>query len=231
MRGQPVIASIVILIACAGLAGADYVLSERPHMIAMQEEQSPVTPPDTVDVSSSSISSSVSVSSSEPTVMMSSSEGISSSSKMVKKGVSTKKASGVNVDDVLARLQLISKQTNEASFLLLTAPEKSAVKVSVLLRNNDRAFLLSWVENDNVKTIFSALKQTLQEQFSGKVTDLIDETRRPENGPPVDYLSFIDPALSSERIVFFRVRNRLYELHAAENGAPLLETLVTELSK
>lgn len=230
MRGQPLIAGIVILIVCAGLAGADYVLSERPHMIAMQEEQSPVTPLDTVDVSSS-MSSSVAVSSSAPTVAMSSSEGISSSSKVVKKGVSTKKASGVNVADVLARLQLVSKETKETSFLLLTSPERSAVKVSVLLRNNDRAFLLSWVENDNVKTIFSALKQTLQEQFSGKVTDLIDETRRPENGPPVDYLSFIDPALSSERIVFFRVRNRLYELHTAENGAPLLETLITELSK
>ncbi len=132
---------------------------------------------------------------------------------------------------VLAKLQLVSKETNEASFILLTVPDRATVKTSVLLRNNDRAFLFSWIESDDVKILFAALKQTLQEQFSGKVTELVDETRSPTNGAPVDYLSFLDPALSAERIVFFRIRNRLYELHVAENGDELLEQLVAELSK
>lgn len=135
------------------------------------------------------------------------------------------------MEDVLAKLQLVKQETNEASFLLLTAPDKTKVKTHVLLRNNDRAFLFSWIESDDVKSIFAGLKKALQEQFSGKVTDLVDETQTPTGGPLVDYLSFVDPALSAERIVFLRVRTRLYELHVAENGDAVLDQLVTELSK
>lgn len=171
---------------------------------------------------------------------MSASEAMSSSqsssvsspiSRVVKKGVSTKKASSVNIDDVLGRLQLVAQPTSQASFLLLIAPDKTAVKTAVLLRNNDRAFLLSWMDSDNVKSVFASLKQALQEQFSGKVTDLVDETRTPDNGPLVDYLSFLDPALSAERIVFLRVRTRLYEIHVAKNGEDLLGRLIEEMSR
>ncbi len=222
MRGSTLLTGIVILILCAGLATADYVLSEQPHINATQEEVIPPPPPDVQAASSSSVSSSV----------MSSDAMISSSkSDVVKKGVSTKKASNVSVEDILARLQLVPEKTGESGFLLLIAPDRSKVKTSVLLRNNDRAFLLSWIESDDVKTTFATLKQALQEQFSGKVTDLIDETRTSPNGPPVDYLSFMDPALSAEHIVFLRVRTRLYEIRIAENGQDVLEQLVAELSK
>lgn len=230
MRTDVLIAGIVIMLTGVGLAGADYVLSEQPRMIAMQEEN-PVTPPPEAPVSSSSPTadplppSSIASSESLPPATSSSTPGV------VKKGVSTKKAGGIDVNAVLARLQLITKETSEASFILLTVPDRAKVTTFVLLRNNDRAFLFSWMESDDVKILFAALKQTLQEQFSGRVTDLVDETRTPKNGAPVDYLSFVDPALSSERIVFLRIRNRLYELHVAENGAELLEQLVTELSK
>lgn len=237
MRGNVVIAGIVILILCGGLAAADFVLTESPRMIAMQGTTDGVPPAELPVSSASSISSSEavassSVASSEAQVApQSSSSAASSVSGVVKKGVSTKKASGINVEGVLAKLQLVTQETNEASFLLLTAPDKAKVKTYVLLRNNDRAFLFSWMESDDVKSIFAGLKQALQEQFSGKVTDLVDETRSPAGGPPVDYLTFIDPALSAERIVFLRVRTRLYELHVAENGDAMLEQLIAELSK
>lgn len=224
MRTDVLIAGIVIMLTGIGLAGADYILSEQPHMIVMQEETAP-TPPPEVPVSSSSASSEVLPPASPPLATSSSTPAV------VKKGVSTKKASGIDVNAVLAKLQLVSKETNEASFILLTVPDRAKVKTSVLLRNNDRAFLLSWIKSDDVKVVFAALKQSLQEQFSGQVTELVDETRTPQNGAPVDYLSFIDPALSAERIVFLRIRNRLYELHVAENGDELLEQLVAELSK
>lgn len=229
MRGSVVIAGIVILLLGGGLAVADYVIKERPIMIALQE---PMVPAESSSSSSSSVSSSVA---SVPSLASSSSSSslpsASSSPGVVKKGVSTKKAVGINVTDVLAKLQLISQPTGEASFLSLTAADKTKVQTSVLLRNNDRAFLFSWTESDDVKKHFASLKQALQEQFSGKVSDLVDEVRTSDNGPPVDYLSFLDPALSAERIVFLRVRTRLYELHIAENGTELLEALVAELSK
>ena len=236
MRGRVLIVGIVITLLCCGLAAADYVLTESPRMIA---ENTVDTPPQVVSSSSSSVptlsSSSValtssSAASSEALVILESSSS-SSKSGVVKKGVSTKKASGINVEEVLAKLQLVTQQTNEASFVQLTAPDATKVKTYVLLRNNDRAFLFSWMESDDVKSIFAGLKQALQEQFSGKVTDLIDETRSQAGGPPVDYLTFIDPALSAERIVFLRVRTRLYEIHIAANGEALVDQLITELSK
>lgn len=240
MRGNVVIAGIVILILCGGLAAADFVLTEGPHMIAMQNptDTLPLAElPSSSSSSSSSLSSSSSAmtsssmaSSEAPVIPENSSSTTGSTPGVVKKGVSTKKASGINVENVLAKLQLVTQETNEASFLLLTAPDKSKVKTYVLLRNNDRAFLFSWMESDDVKSIFAGLKQALQEQFSGKVTDLVDETRTPAGGPLVDYLTFVDPALSAERIVFLRVRTRLYELHVAENGDALLEQLIAELS-
>ncbi len=238
MRGNVVIAGIVILILCGGLAAADFVLTEGPQMVAVQGTTDTLPPAELPSSSSSSsISSSEAVASSSvassqaPVITESSSSAASSTPGIVKKGVSTKKASGIKVEDVLAKLQLVTQETNEASFLLLTAPDKTKVKTYVLLRNNDRAFLFSWMESDDVKSVFAGLKQALQEQFSGKVTDLVDETRSTAGGPPVDYLTFIDPALSAERIVFLRVRTRLYELHVAENGDAMLEQLIAELSK
>lgn len=101
----------------------------------------------------------------------------------------------------------------------------------VLLLNNDRAALFSWIEGDNTKMIFQSVKQALQEQFSPKVTGLIDQTLTSENGPPIDMLAFSDPAISSEKVIFIRVRDRLYEFHIAEKGAEAVSALIAELSK
>lgn len=90
---------------------------------------------------------------------------------------------------------------------------------------------MSWLENSDVKTIFGNLKQGLQEQFSSKLSDLRDETITVPDGPPVNILSFVDPALSSERLIFLRVRTRLYEIHVAKNGETIVDQLMAELSK
>jgi hypothetical protein len=149
----------------------------------------------------------------------------------VKKGSSTKKKAGIDVPLVLSELQLITQPTEEAGFLSFMMKDASGVKIWVLLRNNDRAYLFSWIDSPDAKTIFGSLKQALSEQFSGKLTDLIDETRAPTEGPPVDILSFFDPTLSPEKIVFLRVRTRLYEIHTAKNGEETLDSLVAKLSK
>ena len=149
----------------------------------------------------------------------------------MKKGTSTKKRSGVNVDEVIARLGLAKQETTESSFLTLATQNGATAQTAVLLWKDDRAFLLSWMENDNVKTVFGNLKQALQEQFSGKLTDLKDETTTATDGPPVNVLSFFDPALSAERLIFLRIRTRLYEIHVAKNGENLVDQFVMELSK
>ncbi len=156
---------------------------------------------------------------------------ISPGPRVVKKGASLKKYTGPVIENVLATLQLIRAETKEASLLRLIAPEGISVRTNVLLLNNDRAALFSWTESDDVKTLFSALKQALQEQFSPKVQELIDETRTQENGPPVEILSFFDPAISAEKVVFLRVRTRLYELHFTKEKEEMMNRLIGELSK
>ncbi len=206
------------MLIAGGLFGADFVLMELPRQQALQagDNNVPAVP---AGSSGSVASTGVSVSSS------------SSSKRVVKKGTSTKKKAGIDVGAVFSQLQLITQQTDETGFLTFVMRDPSSVKTWVLLRNNDRAYLFSWVDSPDAKPIFGSLKQALSEQFSGKLTDLIDETRTPEGGPPVDILSFFDPTLSPEKIVFLRVRTRLYEIHAAKNGEETLDALVTNLSK
>ncbi len=180
---------------------------------------------------SSAMSEPSAISSSAMMSSAASSQMSSSGPRVVKKGQSTKKQSNVNVDNVLASLQLVARPTDEASLLALTVNDPSLVKTMALLRNNDRALLFAWAEGDQVKTILSAIKQALQDQFSGKLSGLVDETRTQENGPPYDILSFTDPAISTERIIFLRVRNRLYEIHVAANGADVVDALLAALTK
>ncbi len=200
------------------LAGADEWFKERPHRLALAQQNAAEegTQPGPTDDTQTSASSTSSSAASQPMI--------------IKKGTSTRKNSGIDVQAVLASLQLVPQPTAEASLLKLSAQGVS-VQTVVLLSNNDRAALFSWIESDDVKTVFSALKSALQEQFSPKLQNLVDVTRTPENGPPADVLSFSDPAISPESIMFLRVRNRLYELHIVEKSKNAIEQLIAALSK
>lgn len=204
----------VLVLAIVLLAVADYVWKEKPHLAELAAQNAATEAQTAMTESSSSSASSFS----------------SAGNRIVRKGTSTRKNSGVDVQAVLASLQLIAQPTNEASLLKLSAQGVN-VQTVVLLSNNDRAALFSWIESDDVKTVFSALKTALQEQFSPKLQNLVDETMAPGNGPPVDVLSFNDPAISPEDVMFLRVRNRLYELHIAEKGKEVIEQLIAALSK
>ncbi|MFA5800193.1 MAG: hypothetical protein WC840_04510 [Candidatus Peribacteraceae bacterium] len=208
---------VIVVVAAALLAVTDYWFKERTQQIAQepQDVQEPQVPTPATG-----------------TGMLRTGSGATSPiPRVVKKGASLKKYTGPVIENVLATLQLIPVETSEASLLQLIAPEGLSVRTNVLLLNNDRAALFSWTESDDVKTLFSALKQALQEQFSPKVQDLIDETRTQENGPPVDILSFFDPAISAEKVVFLRVRTRLYELHFAKEKEGMMNRLIAELSR
>lgn len=210
----------VLVIVILLLAGADYWFKELPHRRVIDQQhakavvperaEEPVTPPTTQNSGTSS--------------------SRSTGSRIVKKGTSIRKNSGVDVQALLVSLQLVAEPTNETSLLTLIT-RNTQVQTVVLLQNNDRAALLSWTLSDDVKTMFSSLKTALQERFSPKLTHLIDETRTPPDGPPVDVLSFNDPAISPEKVLFLRVRNRLYELHIAEKAKDSIHLLVAALSK
>lgn len=217
VQGNAILSGVVITVIAGGLFAADYVLKEQPHA-ASPIQESP-TPPEPQGTSSSAMSGGQAIASS------------TSSRGVVKKGVSTKKKAGVDIPSVLGKLQLVTKATNESSFLSFVISGSAVADTSVLLRNNDRAFLFAWIDSDDAKTIFGSLKQALSEQFSGKMTDLVDETKTQESGPPVDVLSFSDPTLSPEKLVFLRIRTRLYEIHVAKNGEAVLQELIQELSR
>jgi len=211
MRLQTAGIGVIVVLTAALLAVTDYWFKERTQQTVTE----PLTTIGTQNLPPSTTGSGT----------------ISPGPRVVKKGVSLKKYTGPVIENVLASLQLIKVETNEASLLQLIAPEGLSVRTNVLLLNNDRAALFSWTESDDVKTLFSALKQALQEQFSPKVQDLIDETSTQENGPPVGILSFFDPAISAEKVVFLRVRTRLYELHFAKEKEGMMNRLIAELSR
>ncbi len=221
-------AALVLILTTIGLA--DYFIKERPRdPVAMEEIAEPPMLPETpgTEALSSSAATQEPVMEEVPVETVSSS---SSSRRVVKKGTSTKKKSGIDIPATLASLQLTTAPANEQSLLSLSA-QGAKVDTVVLLFRNDRAALFSWIESDDVKTIFSSLKLALQEQFSPEITGLTDTTQTPPNGPPVDILSFRDPAISPEIVLFIRVRNRLYEFHIAESGSEVISQLIGELSK
>ncbi|MEQ1849765.1 MAG: hypothetical protein ABL890_04205 [Candidatus Peribacteraceae bacterium] len=164
-------------------------------------------------------------------ITSSASSNIGTAPSIIKKGSSTQKTSGVQIDSVFQSLQLIEKETNEQSLIEQAAGAGASVKKVVLLRNNDRAYFFAMIQGATVKKTFATLKQQLQELFSANLKELKDQTITSETGPPVDMLSFIDPAISKEPLLFLRVRDRLYELRVAGNGQELLDALVRELSK
>jgi hypothetical protein len=226
VQSKGVITGIVI-IACIGLAGADYVFKERHR---------PTTMPDGVAIdvvvpqTNTGYTLSQTTGSSTTVTMNTQSSASTSSVAFVKKGTSMKKKSSVSVDDVIQKLGLVSVQTSERSLLSISVTTVP-VHTSVLLLRGDRALLFSWIESDDVKDIMTTMKKSLQDQFSVQVSGLLDETRQTPNGPPMDVLRFLDPAISSEEIYILRVRNRLYEIHVAKNGTDVLAQLMEELGK
>lgn len=212
----------IVIVVCIGLASADYVFKEQYR---------PTSIPDEVSAPSNETPETTTGSSATIAIQMSSASAPSTSSPtFVKKGMSMKKKSSVNVDEVIQKLGLTAVQTSERSLLSL-AVTTVPVRTSVLLLRSDRALFLSWIESDEVKDIMTNLKKSLQDQFSVQVTNLLDETRQSPDGPPMDVLRFLDPSISSEEIYILRVRNRLYEIHVAKNGTDVLGQLMEELGK
>jgi hypothetical protein len=140
--------------------------------------------------------------------------------------------------DVFATLekhQITSQEVSEQSFLDRIMGDKTPVTTRVLLKDNDRLALFSFADSPQIKTYFNVLKETLHASFSPQVTDLLDTTEEPE-GKPIrnvirNVLTFRDPAISEERILFLRVRERLYEFHVVEGQGDTIQEIIDELTQ
>lgn len=141
-----------------------------------------------------------------------------------------KKNSGPVVAEVLTELQLQSTDSNDLTLLAQVVNDGTPVASLTVLHEGDRAGTVTWVESPRVKDMFIALKEALLAAFSPEVRDLKDQTLQEADKPVRNILTFVDPALSDERIVFVRVRERLYEFHITEGKEDPMNALIDGLT-
>ncbi|MFA6038848.1 MAG: hypothetical protein WCV62_04905 [Candidatus Peribacteraceae bacterium] len=149
----------------------------------------------------------------------------------VASGQGVPKQTGPSVEQILSSLRMETATARETGLIARIVPEPQNVKSAVLLREEDRLAWASWIESPDVKTYFNAIKEALHASFSPGMTELKDETFSAPQKPVVNFLTFRDPAIAPERIVFLRVRERLFEFHVAEGKDADIAALLTELSK
>lgn len=121
--------------------------------------------------------------------------------------------------------------TTEQQLLGAVVPNGTVLSSRVLLLRNDRAATVAWVDSPNVTSYFTELRKVLRPVFSPQLRDLIDESQ-PEHGKAArDVLSFSDPAIHSDRLLFVQVRNRLYEFHVSPGSEAPVDDLLDALTE
>jgi hypothetical protein len=220
MNRETMTAGLTLGVLLLVLGSSDYFLKEHPAWNSILQNDSSSSSQSSAISDISAISSASSI-----TVI----PGASSSSFAgVKKGTTRKE--GPDVQNLL-QTQGYTAAAIAEPVLIGAIAQQETMNGFVLLKNNDRTALLAWIDTPNVKTIFAGLKQALAENFSGRVSDLVDETQTPAQGAPRDILSFIDPSLSSERFLFVRIRTRLYEFHIAQGKEADVQAIVEALGQ
>ena len=139
---------------------------------------------------------------------------------------------GLDVKDVLQNRDFTLADVHEKVILEDIVPQNEAALQSyVLLKKGDRIGMIAWTDSPKVKEYYLALKEALHSAFTEKVQNLLDETQRREDRPIRNLLTFIDTGLFPERIVFVRVRERLYEFHVKEGSSEEIFNLIEELTQ
>ncbi|MCK5020412.1 MAG: hypothetical protein KAS32_25475 [Candidatus Peribacteraceae bacterium] len=142
------------------------------------------------------------------------------------------KLSGPDVLKLLKALEFDEKPLKGKTIIEQIIPKEVAETNSrILLKNGDRAGSISWVETLQVKTYFLAVKDALHTVFSPNLRDLVHEPQQRDGRPTRNLLTFFDPMLSEERIVFVRVRERLYELRISDGMDEEIFALVEKLTE
>ena len=141
------------------------------------------------------------------------------------------KQEGPDVFEVLNSQGITTKGTNEENVLSQIVQNEGDVEARVILKDNDRLAFLAWAEALDAKVYFTALKEALHNSFSSELQDLVDEVQEREGKPVRNVLSFFDPAIHEERLLFIRVRQRLFEFHVAPGKEPDIQTLMDALTE
>ena len=123
--------------------------------------------------------------------------------------------------------------TTEQNLLpkILSSTMQSQFAAKVLLMSDDRVATMGWIDSPDVQTLFMTLRKNLRSSFSPKLQDLIDETQSEKDKPPRDVLSFLDPAIHSDRLLFVRIRERLYEFHVSAGHEVDIDKLIDTLTE
>ena len=136
------------------------------------------------------------------------------------------------VRNLLSQRQFTTQESTEDTLLQQVAAGEIPTTTLVLLAENDRSGLLSWMSSTDAHLYFSALKEALSSTFSPDLQDLRDDREELPGKRTRDILSFRDPALSAERITIILVGDTLYEFHISpghdERLAPLIEALTVD---
>lgn len=138
---------------------------------------------------------------------------------------------GAAVLDILSAMSIVTETTNEESILEQIVPDAGKVEKRVILHQNDRLGFFAWTETADVKIYLSALKDALRTSFSSQMRDLVDEVQEREGKPVRDVLSFKDPAIHEERVLFVRVRQRLFEFHMPDGAEVQIQEVMDALTE
>ncbi len=98
------------------------------------------------------------------------------------------------------------------------------------LKDGDRAGSIYWISSPNAVPLLQALKESLLKSFSANLQDLRDETVSDPGKPVRNVLTFVDPGLSEERLIFVRTGAMLYEIHATKGKEDVVFPLVDQLT-
>ncbi|MDB4978405.1 MAG: hypothetical protein JWM56_591 [Candidatus Peribacteria bacterium] len=144
------------------------------------------------------------------------------------------KQSGPDLRQIYKDLALTTSDAELAasqSLLRKVVPKEVPAESTVLLYNNDRIALFSYVQSPNAKEYFLAVKDALLPSFSPQMKDLKDETRTQPDRPVYNFLTFLDPAISEERLIFIRIQDRLYEFHVSAGQDQLVQKIIDKLTQ
>lgn len=136
-----------------------------------------------------------------------------------------------DVFDALRSLKIETAVTKKESLLHRIVPSQLPLTVRVLLQDDEGLGMFAYTESPDVRAFFAALKDALHQSFSPDVRDVVDIVEAPEGRPVRNVLSFVDPSLSSDKIILLRVRSRLYEFHVPEAKEPVIRALIEKLTE
>ncbi|PIR52616.1 hypothetical protein COU76_05495 [Candidatus Peregrinibacteria bacterium CG10_big_fil_rev_8_21_14_0_10_49_10] len=125
----------------------------------------------------------------------------------------------------------LTDSTKEHSLIEQVIPaDVATIHTFILMKDNDRIGLMAWADSPQVTAYFLGLKEALHSTFSTEMHDLIDEVQEQPGKPPRTLLTFIDPRINEDRVVFVRIRQRLYEFHVAAGKDDVVFELIEALT-